>query len=92
MMTFANAFIALRRVRRGEVVAPHVLVQLRRRGLVRGPLCIKRESHGPRGHGYKVHVWERVWTITSDGCEVLELGENALDWYERERVGARRSA
>lgn len=77
-MTYANAFIALRRVRRGEVVDPHVLVMLRRRGLVRGPLCIKMPSEGPRGAGKKANVWHRVWSITADGYELLDLIEAAL--------------
>lgn len=77
-MPYANAFIALRRVRRGEVVDPHVLVMLRRRGLVRGPLCTKLPCEGPRGHGKKANVWHRVWSITADGDGLLDLIETAL--------------
>lgn len=77
-MPYANAFIALRRLRRGEVVDPRVLVMLRRRGLVRGPLCIKLPSVGPRGAGKRASARHRVWSITADGHEFLGLVEAAL--------------
>lgn len=92
MMPYANAFIALRRLRRGEVVDPRVLVMLRRRGLVRGPLCIKRESNGPRGRGRLANVWERVWSITSDGYALLDLIEGALSWMDTAHARSCRQA
>lgn len=85
-MTYANAFIALRRIRSGEPVASSVLFALRRRDLVRGPLCIRLPSIGPRGRQRPANVWHRVWTITAAGHEFLELVEDALRYRVANRL------
>lgn len=85
MMTYANAFIALRRMRAGEPLPSSVLVALRRRGLIAGPLCIKLPSVGPRGHRKVANVWHRVWRITAAGHEFLGFVEDALARQADER-------